>query len=235
MISKSITLALTGQLEAYLEEADERVLKAARAAIVRVTAGLEERMRMMVRRAGLDAYENTIKGEIYPMTGLARNPVGRVFVKPSAVHIFEAFETGATIRSKTGGKLTIPIPGSPADRLNFGRDPVRSQQSKLEWFKAKGIELSVVPARGTRPAMIVAESVRLRQRRKSSRTRVSRAKRLKSGGYAKDTASVPLFWLVDETRMPKRLSWGEEQKRVLSTFISEFAKAFAQEFNGLAP
>jgi hypothetical protein len=146
------------------------------------------------------------------------------------VRIFEAFETGATIRAAGGGYLAIPIPGSPADRRSFGRQ--RSGETIIETIRARGVKLSFVPGNGSRPAMLVAESARVRTGA-NGRERVSTAARTAAGRFAQGAASIPLFWLVPEAKMPKRLNWNREFERATASFMAEFSKAFAEEFAAL--
>lgn len=235
MMSREWALALSGELNEYLENADRHVLMAARHAMIETIQAIEERMERMVARAGLGKLEKTVSSQIYPERGLSREPVGIVYVRERATHIFEAFEEGVTIRSGAGGKLAIPIPDSPADRIHFGKDPARNQKTKLEWFKDKGIEIKLIPGNLNRPAMLVADSVRLGMRGKTDRVRISRAKRLKSGGLAKSAVMVPLFWLVEESRMPKRLSWKSEQAQAMSNFMSVFVRHFNTRLQELRP
>ena len=234
MMSKAFTLALSGELNDYLENADRHVLIAARYALDETAEGVKDRMSGMVERAGLGKLRKTVSYRIYPEQGLSRTPSALVYVQPRAVPMFESFEEGATIQARMGGKLIIPIPDSPADRDHFGRDPSRKKGSKLDWYKQKGIEIKFVPGSATRPAMLVADSVRLRNRGKTGRVAISRAKRLKSGGYAKRAVMVPLFWVVDSARMPKRLNWKGEEARSLSNFMSSFSRAFARRLNEMS-
>jgi hypothetical protein len=219
-------LALTGELQTYLDQADEAILKAADRAVFEVTSATKERLRDMVRGAGLGhRLANTVRAETYPKQGLARNPAGWIYVQRGAVKIFQAFEVGETIRSQDGGKLAIPIPGSPADRKNFGEQ--RPGETIIETFRSRGIRLVFVRGNGRRPDMLVAESARVRGT-KTGRQRVSNAARTKSGGFAHGAASIPLFWLVPAAKMPKRLDWDAEFRRASSEFMSAFAKEFAR-------
>ena len=226
LFTREMELALKGQLADYIEHADEAVLKAAKRAVENVVGDTKERLRGMVRDAGLGTrLANTVRGDVYPERGLARDPAGWIYVaSKSAERIFEAFEEGAELN----GPLLIPIPGSPADRKNFGNDPPRDQQSKAEWFEAKGVELQYVPPRGGRPAMLVGVSVRLREDKKG-RLKARGAKRTKSGGFGKGAATVPLFWIVDHASIPRRLSWRSEFRRAVQGFMRAFAEEFAAE------
>jgi hypothetical protein len=63
-------------------------------------------------------------------------------------------------------------------------------------------ELKVIPGvPGVRNAMLAAEGVGF-----TPTGRLSRRRRLKSGAWGKGAATVPLFFLVPEVRLPKRLN-----------------------------
>lgn len=230
IFSREMQLALTGKLQEYVDHADEMVLKAARFAIVKVIDDQKERLRDTVKEVGLgERLANAVRGEVFPKTGLARNPAGWIYVSQSAIEIFTAFESGALIRSKDGGDLAIPIPGSPADSQHMGKQ--RPGETRIQTFLNRGIKLSFVPGRNGKPNMLVAENVRVRavrsKRGPAGRERVTSAKELKSGGYAAGAATVPLFWLVPQAKMPKRLDWSREFERVTREFMKEFAAAFS--------
>lgn len=228
LFSRELQLALSGELAATMEALDEAVLRAARWAVDEVTTDAKDRLRAMVTKAGLGPkLANAVRGDVFPKRGLARNPAGWVYAQPTAIHIFEAFDRGATIRAKGGGFLAIPIPGSPAARENFGRNPPRSGGGLVAAMKARGVIMKFIPPRGDRPGMLVAESARVRTT-KSGRERVSNAALTKSGRYAKDAASIPLFWLVPEAKMPKRLDFSREFERAAAGFMAEFSEAFAR-------
>jgi hypothetical protein len=227
--------AFKGELTEYLEAVDEAVLNAARFALTNVTQELKERLRSQVVRAGLGkegagegkgsgrSLASAVRVEQYPKTGLARNPAALLYVQPSAVRIYEAFEDGATITSSSGRYLTIPIPGSPADRKNFGDKP--RGQSVLDAIRARGIEIGFVPARNGRPAMLIAQSVRVRDGGRGAK-QLGAAKRTKSGAFAKGAASVPLFFLVPKAQMPKKLNMRAEFERAAREFLDMFAREF---------
>lgn len=233
IFSRETQLALSGELQAYLAAADEAILRAVRSALLAIVDDSKQRMREQVVAAKLgkqDAGEgrksgrslaSAIRAEIYPRTGLARNPAALLYVQPSAVHIFEAFEEGATIRAGGGKFITIPIPGSPASREQFGDKP--RGQTVLERLKAKGIEIAFVPGNGSRPAMLVANSVRLRTDAKG-RSKVARATKTKAGAFASGTGSVPLFFLVPQARIAKRLNLQREFERASDEFFQRFTR-----------
>lgn len=238
-IAEETKLAFSGELQAYLDRADEAVLRAAKSALLSVVLPAKERLRDMVVSAGLSksgagsgrgtgrSLASAIRYEVYPKgPRLARDPAAFLYIQPSALHIFTAFEEGATVNSGSGKYLTIPIPGSPASRAEFGDKP--RGMSVLDKLKSKGIEIAFVPGRNGKPAMLVGKSVRLGQS-KTGRMRVSSAKRTKAGALAAGATSVPLFWLVPTAKIPKRLSLQREFTRTAEAFFQAFTKEFAIE------
>lgn len=224
---RELSLALSGKLQKYLDGADMAILRAASVAVNNVTQNTKDGLRQMVTGARLGKrLANAVRAKVYPERGLGRNPAGWIFVQQSAVHIFKAFEENTTIRAGGGKNLAIPIPGSPADRKNFGQQ--RSGETIIQSIRNRGIELSYVPGRNGRPAMLVAQSVRLGVS-KAGRQRVTSAKRTKSGGFAKNASSIPLFWLVPEANIKKRLDWGREFQRASSEFMSRFTAEFEKQ------
>lgn len=245
--AKEWELALSGELQAYLEAADEAVLRAAKAALNRVAEEGKSRLRSMVVRAGLArdgaqsgrgtgrSLANAIRYEVYPKGArLARNPSAFLYVQPSATHIFEAFEEGVTINAKGGGFLTIPVPGSPASREVFGAKP--RGESVLDRLRSRGIEVAFVKATPNRPAMLIANNVRLtatgrlsaiKKRKEGLPEQAVNARAKKGFSYAKGAASIPLFFLVPRVQMPKRLDLAREFERLAAEFFEAFSTEFA--------
>lgn len=234
------SLALQGELQAYTDAAADAVQRAALRALQAIAQEGKDRLRGQVVAAGLGkagagegkgsgrSLASAIRFEVYPNKGDARGPAALLYIQPSAVKIYEAFEEGARITAGAGKFLTIPIPGSPADRRNFGDKPRGT--TVLAALKAKGIETAYIPPRNGRAGMIVAKSVRLRED-KRGRLRAGAAKLSKSGALASGSASVPLFWLVPSADIPKKLSLRAEFRRIATRFYERFVAAFAEEMN----
>lgn len=242
VLGRELQLALQGKLADYMRKADEAILRAGRNALERIVLDGKERLRGMVVKAGLGregagsgrgtgrSLASAVRYEVYPKRGLARDPAALLYIQPSAMKIYQAFENGETIRAKNGGFLTIPIPGSPASREVFGDKPRGT--TILAALKARGVEIAFVPGKGQRPAMLVANSVRIGTS-KAGRTRVSAAKRRKTGGLASGTQSVPLFWLVPTAKMPRKFNLSDEFRRIERDFMREFAEQFAREMKAI--
>jgi hypothetical protein len=194
-MSFALDLALRGNLDKFVTDTSDALLRANREAVEAATHAIRDDLRKDLRRAGLAELEKTWRADLYPRRGLAANPAGFVFSR--AEYIVEAFERGATIRGKHGNKLAVPIPGSPADQIRNPRGP----GDKVDAARRRFGELKVIPGvPGGRPAMLAAVGGY------SASGRFGARKRLKSGRYGKGAATVPLFWLVENVRLQKRLN-----------------------------
>lgn len=230
IFSHELALALTGELQATMDWADQAVLLAADAAVHNVTQRWKNRLRDIVVEARLGKrLAGAVRAKEYPERDglLARNPAGFIYVQPSAVHIFEAFEKSQTIEARSGRFLAVPISGSPADRKNYGQK--RNGVSTVEDFRQRGVELQYVPAGPGRPAMLVAKMARV-STLKSGRQKVSQVSLTKTGKVKAGAQSVPLFWLVPRVKMQGRLGFEQLFKRAADEFLAEFAKEFDAEF-----
>lgn len=230
IFSHQLALALTGELQATIDWADNAVLLAADAAVHNITQRLKGRLRDIVIESGLGKrLSGAVRAKEYPESEgtLARNPAGFIYVQPSAVHIFEAFEKPNTIEARNGRFLAIPIPGSPADRKNYGQK--RKGVTTVEDFRQRGVEMQYVRAVPGRPAMLVAKMARV-STLKSGRQKVSQAGLTKTGKVKAGAQSVPLFWLVPRVKMSGRLGFEPLFKRAADEFLADFAREFDREF-----
>jgi hypothetical protein len=128
------------------------------------------------------------------MTGTSLNAAALVWSK--APVIVGAHDTGPLIRSKTGFWLAIPTPAA-------GRAPGGRRITPLAWERRTGLRLRFVYRR-TGPSLLVAEA------RLSSRGRAV-ASRSKTG---RGLATVPIFLLVPQVRLPKRLDLARDAAAV---------------------
>ncbi len=232
------SFALQGELQAFSAAAGEAVHKAALRALDVVSADGKERLRSLVVRAGLAkkgagsgkgtgrSLASAVRSIVFPNNADPRGPAALIYVQPSAVHIYKAFEEGAEIGGKGGKYLTIPVPGSPAARENFGDKP--RGMSVLDKLKSRGLEIVVKPPMNGEAGIIFARSVRLRQD-KYGRSKVSRAARTKSGAMAKGATEIPLFFIVPRASIKARIDMRGEFRRIADRFMREFAQEFQRQ------
>ncbi|CAK9091803.1 Major capsid protein (Gene product 8) (Major head protein), partial [Durusdinium trenchii] len=217
VMSFALDLAVRGDLETFVRETNIAILRAQREATVTATHSVRDELRKDLRRGGLGQLEKTWRADLYPRRGLAADPAG--FIYSRAEYIVQAFERGITIRGKNGNDIAIPIPGSPADQLRNPRGP----ETKVDAARRKYGELKFIPGvPGSRPAMLAAVGAFTATGRFNAR------KRLKSGRYGKGATTMPLFWLVDNARLSKRLNIQRTMTRGLSRFHRRFEHALDQ-------
>lgn len=169
--------------------AGERAVKAtmADAAVRMKTAWRDD-----IRSAGLGSrLANAVRSQVYPQSQPSMDAAALVYSK--APKITGAHERGALIRSKSGFWLAIPT--EAAGKGNRG-----GRITPGEWQFRHGIRLRFV-SRGGRTALLVADSARLSKRGLAMKKRGRRRR----DGILPGEATVPIFVLVPQVKLPKRL------------------------------
>ena len=168
--------------------------RAVTAAIRSAGAGLKAAWRAQIMGAGLGArLARTIRSESYPKARPSLNAAALVWSK--APTIVGAHDEGALIRSRSGFWLAIPTPAA-------GRGSGGKRLSPAEWERRRGLRLRFV-YRPRGPSLLVAEG------RVNSRG-LGVASRSKTGRGA---ASVPIFLLVPQVKLRKRLDLARDAER----------------------
>lgn len=187
--------ALGGNLTEFM--ADE--LFAAEQAVtfaMRDTAGdLKLALRNDVVKSGLGRrLSKTWRSTSFPKTGVSLGAAATVFTKAS--QLIDVFERGATIRSSDGLWLAIPTPAAPkkgvgGKRLTPSNFPEHRFGTLRFVYRPSGVSLLVVDG--------------LRQSTgKRAAFKKARSKRARETGYG--TLTVPMFFLVRQVRLKKRLN-----------------------------
>lgn len=176
-----------------LQAERKRVEAATFAARASTAKTLKERLRAQVTSAGLGGrVAKTWRSKTFN-DGDGLN--GAAFVWSKAPHIVDGFERGAIVHAK--GKRWLAIPTQAAPKRGAGGN--RATAANLAGrFKLKFIQVS-----GTR-AVLVAENVRVSERTRRA-TRQAANPYLKSGQLRSGLASVVMFVLVRQVKLPKKL------------------------------
>ena len=187
---------IDGDLEALMAAeivAGERAVSSA----MRVAGeGLKASWRGQITGAGLgQRLANTIRAAHYPKGQPSLNAAALVWSK--APVIVGAHDTGPLIRSRNGFWLAIPLPAA-------GKSTRGGRITPSEWERRTGMRLRFVYRR-TGPSLLVAEG------RISSRGRAV-ASRSKTG---RGLTSVPVFLLVRQVKLPKRLDLARDATRAV--------------------
>jgi hypothetical protein len=143
--------------------------------------------RAQITGAGLGSrLANSIRMQVYPQGRPSLNAAALVYT--NADEIISAHEDGALIRSQNGFWLAIPLPAA-------GRGPQNRKLTPGEWEQRRGIRLRFV-YRGNGRALLVADG-------RLSKKGLGVQSRSKTG---RNASTVPIFVLVAQVRLPKRLS-----------------------------
>jgi hypothetical protein len=174
--------------------------KAVTVGVGRAAEGLKGGMRAAVVQAGLGRrLGNTIRHRVYPQTGYSMEAAGFVFTNADA--IIDAHERGALIRPRSGFWLAIPTEAA-------GRGAGRRRLTPGEWERRNGMTLRLVRRRGN-TALLVADNARLT---KAGVARQKRGRRRRDGMLT-GAQTVPIFVLVRQVRLPRRLDFDGEIAR----------------------
>ena len=170
--------------------------KAVSAGMREAGASLKTAWRGQITGAGLGArLGNSIRLATYPKGGESLNAAALVWSK--APVIVGAHDTGPLIRSKSGLWLAIPTPAA-GKSLRGGR--IRPG----EWERRTGLRLRFIYRRRG-PSLLVAEGrLNSKGRAVASRSKIGRG-----------VATVPIFLLVPQVKLRKRLDLARDAERVL--------------------
>jgi hypothetical protein len=187
--------AIVGSVKADLEAEVRRIERAVPAGVKEGGAGLKGELRKQVVGAGLGVrLARTWRDRHYPNRG--HDAASLVWSK--APQIIRTFDEGTTIRSKDGFWLAIPTPSAPkrgvgGKRINPSNFPEHRFGALRFVYRQRG------------PSLLVVDGVRVN----AGTGRVGR--RAKGGAYTKTgrmkagMATVVMFILVPQVKMPKRL------------------------------
>ncbi|HSE78931.1 MAG TPA: DUF6441 family protein [Alphaproteobacteria bacterium] len=165
--------------------------QAVTAAMREAADGLKGELRGQVEGAGLGRrLANTWRSQVFPRSGVSLRAAGFVFSK--APTLARVFDEGATIRSRDGFFLAIPLPAAGHPRI-----------TPAEFESNTGIPLRFVYRRG-RPSLLVAEHARVDRR---GQARANRTRRRDGTTFSRLTgrAAVPVFVLLPQVTLRKRL------------------------------
>lgn len=179
---------IQGDLRALMKEEFEAAEQAVSAGVSEAASGLQTAWRGQITGAALGrGFANSIRKKVYPTTGVSIRAAAVVYSDASKV--IDAFDRGVLIRAKDGFWLAIPT--AAAGKKGVGNKRI----TPGGWEQRTGQRLRFVYRR-EQPSLLVAET------RLNSRGRAV-ASRSKTG---RGVATVPIFLLVPQVKLPKRLS-----------------------------
>lgn len=193
-----LTLGIDPDLVAMMQAEITAGERAVSAAILEASSGLKSDWRREITGAGLgDRLARTIRSAQYPKGKASLNAAALVW--SNAPMIVGAHETGPLIRSKSGLWLAIPTAAA-------GKSARGGRITPREWERRRGLQLRFV-YRSRGPSLLVAEG------RLNSRG-LGVASRAKTG---RGMATVPIFLLVQQVKLRKRLDLERDAGRALDS------------------
>jgi hypothetical protein len=183
--------------------------KAVTAAVKDAGIALRDNWRGQINSADLgQRVARTIRSETYPKGRNSLNAASMVWSR--APVIVEAHNTGPVIRSADGFWLAIPTPAAGKGRRGGRITPG-------EWEQRTGLRLRFIYRR-TGPSLLIAEA----RVSKQGRAVVSRSK------TGRGLMSVPIFLLVPQVRLRKRLDLERPAQAALAALPASIVRRWSQ-------
>ena len=183
-----LILDIQGDIRAMMKAELEAAERAVTAGVAQAAGGLQTAWRGQITGAALgQKLANSVRKKLYPTSGTSIRAAAVVYSNASKV--VDAFDRGALIRAKDGFWLAIPT--AAAGQKGIGNKRI----TPGGWEQRTGQRLRFVYRRG-QPSLLVAET-RLNSK---GRAVVSKSK------TGRGLATVPIFLLVPQVKLPKRLS-----------------------------
>ncbi|MFQ6552950.1 DUF6441 family protein [Aestuariibius insulae] len=199
---------LKGDLREQLEREYLKGERAVTLTMRRAGRRLQKAWQGQVTAAGLgQRLARTIRAETYPVGQNSMNAAALVYTK--APKLIAAFDEGPMIRSKEGFWLAIPLP--TAGRGRFGR-----RMTPLDWERRTGKQLRFVYRSG-RSALLVADDARLSSRGLAR----NKGGRRRKDGILSGAQTVPIFVLVPQVKLRKRLDLDRDVQRIANGLAAD--------------
>jgi hypothetical protein len=190
-----LDLSVTGDIVTAMRAEILAGEKAVTAAMRVAGAGLKSDWRAQITRARLgQRLANTIRSKTFPAAGESLKAAALIW--SNAPQIIEAHDTGPLIRSKDGFWLAIPTPAA-------GKGTRGKALTPGEWERRRGLRLRFVYRRNG-PSLLVADG-------RLNSVGLGVASRSKTG---RGQSTVPIFLLVPQVKLAKRLSLARDAERV---------------------
>lgn len=203
-----------------LQREVQRLERAATKAMRQSARDLQTAYRQQIVQAGLGGkLARTIRGEAYPRQDVSLRAAAVVWSK-ARDEIIAPHETGALVGSRDGFWLAVPILSAARMKGDRGR-----KITPLEYEQKRGVRLEMVLRPGKPPLLV-----------DKGRSNTFAARRLRDGSTFFDPTPQrqrrrsrnqwrPVFVLLRQVRLRKRLNLATEARRVAGLVPSRFAAA----------
>lgn len=185
--------------------------------------GLKRDWRAQVRSSGLGSrLANAVRSNTYPKPGVTEsiNAASLVYAQPnkglgaSAADVLDAHDRGALIRSASGFWLAIPI--DPKAQKMRARDLQGRGSHRITpsgWEHRMGRRLELVPRKGRHPLLVDTGIPMARRSTDALDWQDSKYKRWVARGRKRAKTWTPIFVLVPQAKLRKKLTLDEASDR----------------------
>jgi hypothetical protein len=236
-----LNVSVSGKLRDVLAQKGIALQDAGNAAVVRQTQETHGEMRVQIAQRLSPRAANALRSRrfVNPSTvGGEGEVVGFInsawFRKSRAtgqnIDMFAAFERGDVIRPVRGKFLAVPLPAAYTVAGIGGRNGARPTVEAVE----TALDQDLFPiTRPGRPTLLFAKQVSL-GRGRGAKIRAPRGRNARGGFSRRRTvnAIIPLFVLLKNTKLPKRLDFtatrAKHQTRLAEKFLVELARREAR-------
>lgn len=209
-MSLGFSVTLDGDFNRWSVEEYRKAERAVTRGIGSTVAEIKAKWRADVAASLGQRLSKAVRSQVYPQGEPSARAAGMVWTK--APQIISAHEEGALIRSANGFWLAIPLAAA-------GRGLRGARITPAEWEKRRGRRLRFVYRRG-RAALLVDEGTVLARAGSIGRDGKWRGAR----GFKNRT--VPIFALVPQVRLKKRLQLVKTAEAVAATAPSRIIAAW---------
>ena len=199
--------------------------KAVSTTMAQAGASLKLAWRGQITGAGLGLrIANTIRSQTYPK---GRNSLdAAALVLSNAPVIIGAHDTGPLIRSASGFWLAIPLPAA-------GKALGGKRITPAMWEQKTGLRLRFV-YRSRGPSLLVADAVRLNTRGQAAVSKSKTGRGQGSSGSNRSGGSIaaknaPIFLLVRQVKLPKRLDLARDAERALAAIPGSIVRNWVED------
>lgn len=189
-----LSFSVDGDLRAIYGTSINEGKRAVTAGVTQAGEGLQSAWRGQILSSGLGPkLARTIRRQTYPKGGTSLRAAALVWSK--AAKLVDAFDRGVTIRSNDGFFLAIPLPAAGPKGIGNKRITPGG------WEARTGRRLTFIYRRGRNGLLVDTGDV-------VKTSYMNRKGEHKRRGPGKKNVTIPIFALVPQVRLPKKLELG---------------------------
>ncbi|WP_417741501.1 DUF6441 family protein [Salipiger sp.] len=214
-MSDRLEAALEGNLVDFMAEELDLAERAVTSGVHGRADRLKAALRQDVISGGLGRrLARSWQSKNYPEHGASIGAASSIFTK--APHLIEAFDSGMVVKAAQGRFLAVPTPSAP----KLGTDRKRIRPSTFPEHRFGPLRFVYRPGK---VSLLVADNQRARKG-KAGGYALSKSKKALRTGQGLHT--VPMFWLIPQARLRRRLNVDAVTRTVTAGLAGDIDAAF---------